>query len=221
MNIKDGTQFSAHTLWQDSPVLVLVVRRPGCWICRNEALKLSSHRDLITDKLGIKMIAVIQENIEHEAEEFNNLFWKSEIYWDMEKMFYRALGDGEIRWSSNTNLLRPSVLRKFIKSRKFQVGGNFKGQGRILGGLYIISEGSKGIAFEHREKIFGDSPDLDQVLTLCKEISIKDLDVGMQDSVKRAIGAAKVCQLRSPNGSGNCGGLNGMCPDDDSDQESD
>jgi hypothetical protein len=37
-----GPEFEAGALWEDSPVLLYVVRRPGCILCREEGAGLSS-----------------------------------------------------------------------------------------------------------------------------------------------------------------------------------
>jgi hypothetical protein len=41
----------ADTLWQQSPTLIMVVRRPGCQLCREEAVQLRNHRDVIENNL--------------------------------------------------------------------------------------------------------------------------------------------------------------------------
>ncbi|CAG8561402.1 7202_t:CDS:2 [Ambispora gerdemannii] len=216
---------TANSLWKDSAALILVVRRPGCAICRNEALKLASHRELITEKMasihghlsGIKMIAIVQEQIDTEVQDFNDGFWKGDVFIDEEKRFYRALGGGELKWSGTTNFLRSSVWKKYLNGRKI-VGGNFKGQGRILGGSYIVYPGSRGIAFEHREKFFGNFPAIDELITKCKAISSNNLDSNTDASIKKAITAANFCRY-NPSEPGLCGGLNGMCPDYDSEDD--
>ncbi|KAK9865667.1 hypothetical protein WJX84_004074, partial [Apatococcus fuscideae] len=37
---RQGSPLSAGTLWHDKPALVLILRRPGCIMCRTEARKL-------------------------------------------------------------------------------------------------------------------------------------------------------------------------------------
>ncbi|CAG8626436.1 9350_t:CDS:2 [Ambispora leptoticha] len=197
----------SNSLWKDSAALILVVRRPGCAICRNEALKLASHRDLITEKLA--------KQIDNEVQAFNDGFWKGDIYIDEEKEFYRALGGGELKWSGTSNFLRSSVWKKYLSGRKI-VGGTFKGQGRILGGCYIVYPGSKGLAFEHREKYFGDFPAIDELIVKCKAISSNNLDSNTDTSVKQAVIDSKFCRY-NPLESGLCGG--GMCPDYDSEDD--
>src|SRR5207248_11365938 len=73
-------------------ILFLQVRRPGCQLCREEAVRISSRRDLISGKMGLNMVAIIHENLDNEVEEFNKDFWKGTVYFDKEKAFYSALG---------------------------------------------------------------------------------------------------------------------------------
>ena len=38
------------------------------------------------------MVAIVHENLDNEVEEFNNGYWKGEVYFDEKKAFYTALG---------------------------------------------------------------------------------------------------------------------------------
>ncbi|CAG8643328.1 2876_t:CDS:2, partial [Racocetra fulgida] len=145
-DLKDNSTFKASSLWQDSPALVLVVRRPGCQLCREESIKIASYRDLISDKMGVKMVAIVHENLDNEVEEFNKGYWNGLLYYDKEKSFFT------------------------------HIGGNFKGDGSVLGGVYIIHQGSKGVEYQYREKVWGDHAPFDQVLTAVKNVSTKKDD---------------------------------------------
>ncbi|RUP44697.1 hypothetical protein BC936DRAFT_149117 [Jimgerdemannia flammicorona] len=145
----DARSFKASELWKSKPVLVLVTRRPGCQFCREEAKELAARRDLIQNKLGVDMVSVIHERLGQE--EFNENFWKGTMYWDEKKAFYLALG---------SPIFAP-----------VGVAGNFKGDGRYLGGMLIMRPGDAGPSYEYREQVFGDSPPLDVVLRACRDLS--------------------------------------------------
>lgn len=41
----------ADTLWEQSPTLIMVVRRPGCQLCREEAVELKKNQEEIENQL--------------------------------------------------------------------------------------------------------------------------------------------------------------------------
>jgi hypothetical protein len=55
--------FPAGALWDKTPTLVLVIRRPGCAFCREEAAEISSLRSAISKAWGIRMVAVVHEEV--------------------------------------------------------------------------------------------------------------------------------------------------------------
>lgn len=84
------TKINATTLWEKQPVMVMVVRRPGCNLCRAQCMHLLTFKDEL-DRRNIKFIAISHQ--EDSAKEFAEMFLKSdEIYIDSNKSFYRALG---------------------------------------------------------------------------------------------------------------------------------
>ncbi|CAG8470651.1 1603_t:CDS:2, partial [Racocetra persica] len=167
-DLKDNSTFKAGSLWQDSPALLLVVRRPGCQLCREESIKIASYRDLISDKMGVKMVAVVHENLDNEVEEFNKGYWNGLLYYDKEKSFFTNIGGGKIQYGGITSFLKPSVWFNIRQNAKTGITGNFKGDGSVLGGIYIIHQGSKGVEYQYREKVWGDHAPFDKVLTAVK-----------------------------------------------------
>ena len=45
-----------------------------------------------------------------------------------------------------------------------------KGEGRLLGGVFVIGAGTQGVILEHREKEFGDKIDLTDVRSALTKI---------------------------------------------------
>ncbi|CAG8593572.1 13551_t:CDS:2 [Dentiscutata heterogama] len=180
-DLKDNSTFKASTLWQDSPALVL--------LCREEAIKVASYRDLISDKLGVKMVAIVHENLDNEIEEFNKGYWNGLLYFDKEKSFFSHIGGGQIQYGGIMSFLKPSVWFNIRQSMKTGVTGNFKGDGYVLGGLYIIRQGSGGVEYQYREKVWGDHAPFDQVLTAVKNVSAKkdepDVKAAFQETLDK------------------------------------
>ena len=68
-------------------------------------------------------------------------------------------------------LFRPSVWTSYYRARKDGVEGNFEGEGRLLGGLFVLDSGDGGILLEHQEKQFGDTVNLEDVMEAARSIS--------------------------------------------------
>lgn len=59
--------------------------------------------------------------------------------------------------------LRLSVWRSFFRAKGKGVEGNFQGEGRLLGGVFVVGPGEQGILLDHKEKEFGDKVELKKV----------------------------------------------------------
>ena len=62
-----------------------------------------------------------------------------------------------------SGLLRPSVWKSEFRARGKGIEGNLKGEGRLLGGVFVVGPGEQGILLDHKEKEFGDKVDLQAV----------------------------------------------------------
>ncbi|KAK9721285.1 hypothetical protein K7432_003549 [Basidiobolus ranarum] len=165
-SFQDNTTIPAKQLWKNSPALIMVVRRPGCKLCRREAKDLAERRTQISEKLGIPMYAVVHEEL--GVEEFNKEFFNGTVYLDEEKGFYKALGGGKLSWANWTSLLNPTTLYSYLTSG---VDGNLQGEGRIYGGLYIVGKGEKGVVYEYKEKYLGDIASMEEVVKVCEQVA--------------------------------------------------
>ncbi|KAI9190268.1 hypothetical protein H9P43_001701 [Blastocladiella emersonii ATCC 22665] len=161
----------SQTLWADRPTLIVLIRRPGCLLCRNEAFTLAGQRDLIQNELGIRMVAVV--NQEFGAKDFADNFWKGEAYFDKDLGLFKAMGDGKVRRGSLLSLMFPSVLARFSEAKKSGLDSNLAGDGTMLGGLLIVRPGNDGVEYEYPETTFGDHAPLDTVLETCKNLAAK------------------------------------------------
>ncbi|XP_029787898.1 peroxiredoxin-like 2A isoform X2 [Suricata suricatta] len=83
---KDPRTFKAKELWEKNGAVIMAVRRPGCFLCREEAADLSSLKPKL-DELGVPLYAVVKEQIGTEVKDFQPYF-KGEIFLD-EKVHVR------------------------------------------------------------------------------------------------------------------------------------
>uniref|UniRef100_A0A7S0DZW6 Peroxiredoxin-like 2A n=1 Tax=Hanusia phi TaxID=3032 RepID=A0A7S0DZW6_9CRYP len=155
----EGKVVDAPSLVNPAGAVVFLIRRMGCPLCREEALALSGLKPKL-DARGIRLIGIAGEHLGHE--EFRKDFWKGELYFDVgKKTWYPLMGDG--KKPTNTfmgifSYLCGGVVAKNLKRVNDKgIQGNLKGEGAILGGVWVVGPGSQGIIFEHREKSWGDN----------------------------------------------------------------
>ncbi|CAL8462490.1 g2023 [Coccomyxa elongata] len=164
----------SEQLWQNQPAVVLVLRRPGCLLCRAEARSLYALKPEL-DKLGVRLVCVVHEGLPAEIKAFWPDYWPGELYLDTDKKLYKALGNGKLRKGSLLWFLNPfSVIWQHAREAK-EVhkieDSNLKGDGLTMGGLLILKQGSGGVAYAYAEERFGDHAGNEIILNICREIA--------------------------------------------------
>ncbi|PIO75835.1 hypothetical protein TELCIR_02102 [Teladorsagia circumcincta] len=150
----------ASSLFDKGPTMVMAVRRPGCMFCRKEAAALSSLEPELK-AAGIDLVAVV-----HETKGVNEFkpYFKGDIYYDKERHFY---GPNE-RWLPLwMGFLRIKTYVNMYKTKKAGFVGNTDGEGRLLGGLYLVSNNE--LIYTHLEKEWGDAANIDEVRDAIKK----------------------------------------------------
>eukprot|EP00064_Thunnus_orientalis_P009890 superscaffoldBa00001283_g9916 len=66
--------------------------------------------------------------------------------------------------------LRVGVWRNLWRAYRRGFRGNLKGEGLVLGGVFVIGPGDQGILLEHREKEFGDKVNMLAVLRTARKM---------------------------------------------------
>eukprot|EP00795_Rhopilema_esculentum_P005329 gene5329-499_t len=147
----DGTDnlLMGKDIWKDNGAVVM------------EAAGLSSLKGDL-DNLGIKLVGIVHER--KGTEEFKS-FLKGPLFLDEKRIFY---GPKE-RWMGLSGFFRVGVWKSILRAKGKNISGNFAGEGRILGGLFVVSE-RKGIVFQYDEKEFGDHADVKDVLAAAKKL---------------------------------------------------
>ncbi|XP_036739833.2 peroxiredoxin-like 2A isoform X2 [Manis pentadactyla] len=164
---KEPRTFKAKKLWEKSGAVIMAVRRPGCFLCREEAADLSSLKPKL-DELGVPLYAVVKEQIRTEVEDFQPYF-KGEIFLDEKKKFYGP----QRRKMMFLGFVRLGVWYNFFRARNGGFSGNLEGEGFILGGVFVVGSGKQGILLEHREKEFGDKVNPISVLEAARKIKVQ------------------------------------------------
>lgn len=117
------------------------------------------------DQMGVNLVGVVHE--EKGAKEFQP-YLNSTIYLDKERGFYGP----EERRMFLSGFLRVSVWKSAFRAKGKGVEGNFVGEGRILGGVFVVGPEEQGILLDHKENEFGDKVDLKQVRDAVSKIKL-------------------------------------------------
>ena len=70
----EGKTIKSDELWITQPVLLLVLRRPGCVLCRGESKSLWEKKAEF-QKLNMRMVCLLHEAIPEEVKDFYPEFW--------------------------------------------------------------------------------------------------------------------------------------------------
>eukprot|EP00197_Chlamydomonas_leiostraca_P012344 CAMPEP_0202872210 /NCGR_PEP_ID=MMETSP1391-20130828/20699_1 /ASSEMBLY_ACC=CAM_ASM_000867 /TAXON_ID=1034604 /ORGANISM="Chlamydomonas leiostraca, Strain SAG 11-49" /LENGTH=214 /DNA_ID=CAMNT_0049553201 /DNA_START=86 /DNA_END=730 /DNA_ORIENTATION=- len=169
---RTGVTISAQQLWQDQPCVVLIIRRPGCVLCRAEAQRLWKLQPELS-AAGVAMAAVVHEWRDAEVAAFAPAYWPGPLYHDTSRVLYRALngcGEQPLR-GSLLGMLNPfsAVWARINAARREVPEHNVVGDGLTMGGLLVVGRGDAGVAFMHVERDLGLAADHAQVLAAAKQ----------------------------------------------------
>uniref|UniRef100_A0A8C7CG19 Peroxiredoxin-like 2A n=1 Tax=Oncorhynchus kisutch TaxID=8019 RepID=A0A8C7CG19_ONCKI len=130
--------YKAKTLWEKTGAVIMVVRRPGCLLCREVSPQ--------PEELGIPMLAVVKEHIGQALDAFKT-FFTGEVYVDQKRALYGPVE----RYMFLSALLRIGVWRSLWRAyRKGCTGNIIKVEGLVLGGVFVIGpEDQVGILLRH------------------------------------------------------------------------
>lgn len=169
---QNGADVKARSLWETQPALILAVRRPGCVLCRAEALELWKLKSEL-DSLNVNLVCFVHEWIEQEIASFSPAFWPGPVYHDTQKEFYRGFGNGKLRKANILSLLNPlgAVWGRLRKAQGVVKESNMIGDGFTLGGIWLMKPGDGGIAAAWLEKDAGQFPLNAEVLNQVKRLA--------------------------------------------------
>nr|AFK41999.1 unknown [Lotus japonicus] len=140
-------------------------------MCRAEAYKLYSRKPIF-DALGVQLFAVLHEHIESEVKDFWPRYWGGAILFDRGRNFFQALGGGKLLKEKFFSgfLLNPRAIANYKRAKASGFQQNFKGEGEVKGGLFILGSGRSGIAYQFIERNFGDWAPLAEVIEICTQL---------------------------------------------------
>lgn len=172
-----GNPVQAGSLWSgNQPVLVVILRRPGCLLCRDQAISIWNSRDTLHQmcsssngtKGPIQLVCVLHEWKEREVEAFTKDYWHGELYYDESKAFYKAIHGGVLKKGSLASFLNPfSKAWKHIREankRGNVKDHNMEGDGLTLGGLVVLDCPNGNPVFTFEEQTFGDKASMEDIV---------------------------------------------------------
>ena len=90
------------------------------------------------------------------------------MYLDEDMAFYKALGGGKVVKKGLMALGSKAVRNNNKRSKEYlaSIGGtsNLKGEGMIMGGMYVIAAAGGGIVLQKNEETFGDISPVDAIM---------------------------------------------------------
>jgi len=131
-------------------------------------------KELAAKTPPVRLVAIVGERLGYE--EFVPKYWDSEIYLDERKQqIWPIMGGGNTRSMGlmsglGSYVFGGGVAKSVAKhnARAAAAGrplseGNLVGEGKKLGGLWVIGPNGQGILFQHQEKSWGDIAEIDDV----------------------------------------------------------
>ncbi|KAL4639873.1 hypothetical protein ACB092_03G250200 [Castanea dentata] len=140
----------ASELWRDKPAVLLCIRRPGCIMCRAEAHQLYAKKPIF-DALGVQLFAVLHEQIDSEVKDFWPRYWGGAVLFDRGMEFFEVLGGGKLLKEKFLSgfVFNPRAIANYKRAKAMGIiEQNFRGEGEVKGGLFILGSGKSGIAYQ-------------------------------------------------------------------------
>ena len=146
-------------------IIVNVIRRPGCALCREFAEILSEAVEY--ELHNVKLIGIVHEkHNEDDIFVYKSYFNNNDIYYDINQSFFKAQGN---RRQSVLGVFMPSVISAIQRATHKNIKNTLAGDGTLLGGIFILD--SKQIWSEYREEYFGDFPPISEIVTQAQRAS--------------------------------------------------
>lgn len=102
----------------------------------------------------VKLVGIVKE-VDADASgviKFQEKYFKNnDLYMDHEKLFYKELGNHKLvlpSWNPYKLYLQYHTLVSRMREKK--IGGNFKGEGLLKGGLFVVHP-TAGVVYSHEE----------------------------------------------------------------------
>ncbi len=143
LNLRNEEVLFGDALSKDKPILVWVMRRFGCPLCRGIAVKLRDQVQPTLEAKGVQMIAVGLEML--GLEEFQKgKFWTGDLVVEKpEQELHKLLNTKKMGMMEALLPHRFYGMIKEGKAMQKDVGGDLEGDGFTLGGAWLLNKDGK------------------------------------------------------------------------------
>lgn len=88
--------------------------------------------------------------------------------------FFKALGGGTLLKDKFITgfIFNPRAIANYKRAKAMRIEKNFKGEGEIKGGLFVVGSGRNGIAYQFIERNFGDWAPLADLIEICTQLQV-------------------------------------------------
>ena len=142
-------------------------------MCREEVRKLAEHLPEI-EALGVRPVCLVAEGLPAEIAAFAPEYWSRDLFLDVDRAFFAAVGEGKVRRGSLWEFANPlgqtmrNLRRNQAVAGELNVSGNLEGEDRLLKGGLMVLDKDGGVVFTFRERAFGDHASIEDVLRACR-----------------------------------------------------
>jgi len=144
-------------LWSGGGALIMAVRRPGDWFCREAAFALARLIGENPQLSQLNLVAVLKESLANEdgtneVDLFRDYFPGGELYVDENRGFFRAFGDRNFfPFLSREGIAYARQRADGLK--EYNIQGNLNGfmvEPLLLGGIVLVGPGGQ-VLWAHQE----------------------------------------------------------------------
>jgi prostamide/prostaglandin F2alpha synthase len=157
----DAASVKLGSFWEDQPVVIHLLRRFGCQLCRGQAVEMAKMLPQL-EANNVRVVGIGLEKLGMEEFE-EKKFWKSELYIDNGKKIHNALALTKVGWVGTFMMIVANKSVKEAAAKTKDTPGNFQGDGRQLGATFVMAKGGD-LLLDHRQKDFGDQPTNAEIL---------------------------------------------------------
>jgi prostamide/prostaglandin F2alpha synthase len=161
-------------LWREKPVLIHLVRRFGCPLCRETAADLSTLRPEL-EAVGGRIVAIGCQ-MEGVAEFIEGKYIDGQVWVNEDASVFKALGLQRYGVFEAYGLLHPEMWEAGSRASSRGFIGDLKGDGFQRGATFLVIPDSSApeggvCVFDHRMGSMGDHPDVGEISKLLKLLS--------------------------------------------------
>jgi len=153
-------------LSRGAPLVLVFLRRLGCQLCRLRASEFEAARPAIAQAGGSAVCVTFEflgEGSDADRSWERVGAWRGALLTDPTRELYRSLFRRKTLLDGSFFGLLDMSARRAAESAAFAKEANFKGDGMMLGGCFVLDRGGR-VLLDQRSKFFGDDVPIGEVL---------------------------------------------------------